>query len=564
MNDDSKFRSIPKPDAFKIPFKLGEKALLEWLTSLNSYDAKNACSQIMALQQSMNKTEIQGKNRLDFLMLINEYLKQQINRLSSNYWDSGFPLSSDEIVYAQIISWNYLLMGRGFFIAAENISKKNDIALALAMGLHALGQAQLHIAASYAFPCDGFWNLTYQIFYIAEKKDLLNFPVESNDLKSVTVNTLFVRSLIFYLTDTNQFPPRDLRTIFNFLPRVCVGLPISLYPNGQEDLFMLDLKYDNPPLHVKKQVELGSELVRYFSPIMVAYTIATVIKQGNVWNGTLKSVNNTLFSRVVKTLELKQKRKYKRQKEDLSLSAVIGFENILGFLYKISQKNQPETVKKPQTMEIVKENSSWGDDELDLAISDDHYPSKPPVFLVREKIWAENKAAVNATPNADVALKEIDIHDTSTNGYSLSWTPPPSNGKIGDLIGIVSPDKKRLEIAVIRRIILSSDDVIRRVALNTGTEHSSNFKMGTEVLGFESEIVYLACREQKGKGVWAVFIPGIEVLRRPDTVIFALGQFSVGAGVQLHRNNTTKAALLLKELHSTTAVSCVELAYPKY
>lgn len=566
MSDVSKFRAIPKLDSFKIPFKLEEEALLDWLTSLNICDGKNACMQIMALLQALNKTEINAKNRLIFLKLINEYLKQCINRLPGQCWDSGFPLSAQETVYTELITWNSLLLAQGFFITAENTSKKNEIAFALAMALNKLGQAQLHIAATYSVPNNGFWNFTYQIFYSAEKKGLLHLPVESNDFRSVTINTLFARSLIFFLCDTNQFQPRDTRTIFNFLPQVCVDLPITVFPDGQpETLFMLDLKYDSSPLHVKKQVELGSELVRYFSPLAVAKTLAQIIKQGTAWSGTLKSINDTLFTRVVKTLELSQKRKYKRQREEgYSLLGVIGFENIIGFLYKMSTNPLNEEPQQDIKKTVSDYHSSDQDDDSDhdeIIILDKH--EKNLHTSAAQKIWEQSKVSTEM-PVKKISLKDIKIHDTSTNGYSVSWTPPPANGKIGDLIGIISQDKKRLEIAIIRRIVLDSENVIRKLALNAKENNSvSSFKMGVEVIGFESEIIFLSSINDKSVGAWAVLIPGIEVLKRPDTVIYSIGKFTVGEGVYVHRAGNVKPALLLKSLHSTAAVSYVELTYPK-
>lgn len=559
MNDDPKFRAIPKAAPFKFPFKLEERALSDWLIDLSRYDGKEACTEIMALLQTLNKMELSSKNRLTFLKLINGYLKQYIHALPGQYWDKTFPFAAEEIVYAQMVTWNYLLLAQGFFIATENAGKKNDMAFSLAMTLYTLGQAQLHIAAAYFSPNSGFWNLMYQSFYLAEKKGLQHLPVESDDFKPMTVNTLFARNLIFSLCDTNQFQPRDTRTVFNFLPQVCIDLPIRLYPDNQPETFMVDLKYDQPPLNTKNQTELGSELVRYFSPIPVASKLDHIIHHGNVWNGTLKSINNTLFSRVVNSLKHHKKRKYKREAEESSLLGVIGFENIIGFLYKFSPAMN-ELLKYSQQKLSASDHS-----EEDHLIASQSKNSTQSFFAAAHQIWEQNRTALE-TPIIDVPLKKIKLYDRSTYGYSVSWTAPPATGKIGDLIGVISEDKKRLEIVIVRRIALGSEDVIRRIALNTGNELGSEFdnnvRMGTEVIGFESEIVYLSSVNHRNVGTWAVFIPGIEVLKKPDTVIYGIGKFSAGEPVYLYRGGKAVRALLLKELHSTVVVSHVELSYP--
>lgn len=559
MNDDPRFRAIPKLDTFKLPFKLEERALSDWLIDLSHQDGKEACTQIMALLQTLNKMEISAKNRLAFLKLINSYLKQYIHALPSQCWDKTFPFEAEEIVYAQMVTWNYLLLAQGFFIATENAGKKNDIAFSLAMTLYALGQAQLHIAAAYFSPNSGFWNLMYQSFYLAEKKSLQHVPVESDDFKSMTINTLFARNLIFSLCDTNQFQPRDTRTVFNFLPQVCIDLPIRLYPDAQPETFMVDLKYDQPPLNTKQQTELGSELVRYFSPIPVANKLGHIINHGNVWSGTLKSINNTLFSRVVNSLKYHKKRKYKRETEEATLLGVIGFESIIGFLYKLSP-TMNKLLQRSQQKLAVSKNS-----EQDDFIVSEEKNSKQSFFSTANQIWEASRTVLE-TPATNVSLKKIKVYDASTYGYSVSWTAPPATGKIGDLIGVISEDKKRLEIVIVRRIVLGSEDVIRRIALNIGNQLGSDFdnnvRMGTEVIGFESEIVYLSSINHRNVGTWAIFIPGIQVLKKPDTVIYAIGKFSAGEPVYLYRGDEVVRALVFKELYSTVVVSYVELAYP--
>jgi hypothetical protein len=573
MNNGSKFRAIPPHlGGFKIPFKLEETELLNWLIDLTHCEGREACSQTLSLLQTLNKSELSFKNRLLFLKLINEYLKHYINSLAGSCWDAGFPLSLEENVYAEMVTWNYLLLGQGFFIAADGANKKNDTVLVLGMALQSMGQAQLHIAATYSTPSDGFWSQLYQIFSWAEKRKLQHLPIEEPTFKGLTINTLFARSLIFQVCDTNQFHSRDMRTIFNFLANVCVDLTISVHSGEAQELFMLDLKADNPPLNVKAQIELGSHLVRYFSPVTVAQAIHRIIEQGDVWNGTLKAINNTLFRRVVKTLELKQKRQYDRKKEGYSLLGVIGFEDIIGFLYKATKnalvEPQPTRKEKAKPASPLQKLSLYVDmpeteGRTMMGRNEDDYLAQK-LAAAKQQIWQQNQTS-SETPVKKVSLKEIKVFDSSANGYSVSWNQPCTKAKIGDLFGIISEDRKRLEIAIIRRIALSSGNIIRRIALETGNEFindlSSDFRFGAELLGFESEIVYLAGVKKPNQGTRAVFIPGIELLSRPDTLIYSVGFFNPGEDIYIYRANKILLGSLRKELHSTTNISHVEVAF---
>jgi len=556
---NSRFRAIPKSEAFTIPFKLEEAALLDWLIKLAHLNGKEACLLTLNLTQALNKkNDLSFKSHISFLKLINRYLKSYIAHLDNPCWDAGFPLAMEERIYAEMITWNYLSLGQGFFIAANNASKKEDQAFALLMALHVLGQAQLHIAAVYSTPDKGFWTLLYQIFSFAEKRKLLTLHVDKDDFTSTSISALFLRTLVFQVCDTNQFRPRDMRTVYDFLDIVCLSLPISKLFSGEKDLFLFDIFSDNPPVHVTKQTELVSESARYFSPLQVAKNIVLVLKQGDLWSGTLRSINHALFRRVIKTLEQKQKRIYTRRNESRLLLGVIGFEAILGFLYTVSKKHQPlvSAIVKKETMvnsDLPKTaQSDLKRDELE----DDELPSNKKFVsnylhlahksLVESKIWDDNKKSLEL-PNKKVSLKKITVFDSSANGYSLHWNQVDAKAKVGDIFGIISDDKKRLEIAFIRRIAMSD---------------SNDFRFGTEVVGFESEIVYLGHIDGHEQGRWAIFIPGIELLNKPDTLIYNIGSFKAGDGVYMYRSDHKKLCVLVRELHSTATISHVELTYP--
>jgi hypothetical protein len=557
---NSRFRAIPKSTTFTIPFKLEEATLLDWLIKLSHHSGKEACLLTLHLLDALNKkTDLTAKARIHFLKLINQYLKSYIARLDNPCWDAGFPLAMEERVYAEMITWNYLLLGRGFFIAATDATKKDDEIFAFAMALHALGQAQLHIAAVYSSPIDGFWHQLYEIFTLAEKRKLLQSEASSEDFKNITLNTLFVRLLIFQACDTNQFRPRDMRTIFNFLDKVCAELPIYPLFNGEKLLFLFDLHTDNPPMPIKKQLEFTSPSTRYFSPVIVAQNISLLLKRGDMWSGTLKSINNTLFRRVIKTLEQKQKRVYTRKNERRTLLGVIGFDDILGFLYAVTKKaSLVSTLLSKTNLPTPKAPSPEVSLETDNVAND--ASTQPPQTVSSEvndlnlshksidapQIWDTQKKDFHV-PNKKVSLKKITVFDSSANGYSLYWNQVDAKAKVGDIFGIISDDKKRLEIAFIRRIAMSDND---------------NFRFGTEVIGFESEVVYILPIDNKEKGSWAIFIPGIELLNRPDTLIYETGYFKVGDGVYLYQATSKKLCVLVSELHSTAAISYVELAYP--
>ncbi len=543
----SKFRSIPEYHSFDIPFKLEEAPLLDWLNTLSNEESKNACFQLLRWLQALNLTTIAPQKRLNFLIITEEYLRSYINHLKGVCWDVGYPLTIEEKVYAEVVTWNYLLLAKGFFIVSQDTDEKEAAAIALSKALIAKGQAQLQIAAVYALPPEGFWQDTYQMFVLAQKKRLL--PIKIRKQKTMTLATFFKKLFIFHACDTNQFHARDMHTIFYFLDSVCHKIRFKKYEGDLKSLFSFDVTTDAPPTKCHDSIHTLSSTSYYFTPIVVALEIYATLRSKKSWKDTLKPVNSTLFLRVIKTLSLGQRRRYTRIKDEYDVQGIIGFEDIIHFLRKMaatsvktSQKSPFQAIKNATAdLKIYIQNKDIGvsmHDETSLAQS-----------LSYHSIW-HTPTTLNADDNIkEVDIKDIHIFDSSVKGYLLYWnnTNIQLRAKIGDVFGIISKDKKRLEIALIRRISINENN---------------HFRFGAEVIGFESEVVYICHPNNKEHYMWAIFIPRIKTLAHNDTLIFSTQNFTVGDKIHIYRGQEKIQGLVVKELHSISGIMLGELGHP--
>jgi hypothetical protein len=461
-------------------------------------------------------------------------------------WDARFPLSNEEISYAELVTWNYLALGEGFLIAAEQAAKENEEILSLAFALQMLGEAQLHIAAIYALPNDGFWNLVYQVFALAEKKQLLDIDINEIEVKHTTLKKLFKKILIFQLCDNTQFRPRDMRTIFEFLDRVCGKS--SIYATVEEvkpqGWYVFNLESDKPPELAKKWVTV-SDNNRYFSSIPVAHALYQLLKEGKAWTKSEKAVNDSLFRRVVKTLGVEHKRKYTRLKDPHNVYGVIGFENITRFLYHNSSTSVAVALQQ------IENATDFSYQELKLLISRQKLETMKQQrghegYLDNQNNEHWSDVSIR-TPKPEVAINKITVFDSSAKGYSVSWDDDSAKIRIGDVFGIMSEDKKRLEIMAIRRIAMGVNN---------------NFRFGVEIIGFESETVYVSKLENFNEGVWGIFIPGIKPLKQPDTLIYSTSSFNMGDTVCIHKGeNELINCQLTAELYATSTISHIEISY---
>lgn len=537
--NNQKFKPIPQSD-FNITFKMEEQSISEWLIHLSNYDGKEACLQTLLLLQAINKAKLDVKTKTRFLNIVHDYLTHFIGSLINPCWDVGFPLTFEEREYAEAITWNYLTLGESFFNIAKEADKKVDELFSLYAAIKYFGQAQLHIAAIYCFPSDGFWQTVYQIYAHAEKRKLLDDSINKLELKNVTINILFKQILVFQICDTNQYRPRDMRTIFNFLFHTCNVVSIQKKTSYEQGLFLFDLSSDNPSINFKKSMLKQGDSIRYFSPVILASNILNIIKQGDVWTGVAKSINTSLFLRVVKTLEQTQKRKYDRTHNHNKAFAVIGFYHIICFLRNVT----PETANLPHLKEqIVNKLKLFSDNPIEpkkvIAFERDNYINND---TLKNKLFNDS---TNITEPS--FIKELTILDNSVKGYSVNWDQTDFKVQIGDVFGLIlGKTKKRLEIALIRRITMISPN---------------DYKFGAEVIGFESEVVYISHNKEIADGCWGVLVLGIMELNEPDTLLYPINRFKTGDKIYLFRKKGTALYLLTKELHSTISISHVELNF---
>lgn len=549
MKQTIQFKDMPDSSGFQIPFKLKDKFLIEWLQEVSSFRPEHACLNMFKLMRALNGCLLSSVKRAEFLEHIKEYLNASIKQLPNSCWDASFPLSAGEQRYAEIIGWCHLAMAEGFFIAASDAGKKADRARLLATALQAMREAQLHIAATYSTVCRGFWKLTYQVFREAENKKIQHLEIKNSNLPSI--NTLFSQLLIFHVCDSYQYRTRDMLTLFKFLGNCCNNLDIEHHIDSFDGMFMLDLETDEPAVNLKRLSEIAVASARYFSPVLIAEEIEYIIENENPWTGSLKAINDSLFERVIKTLKLEQKRRHQRKDANIDLLGVIGLEDILGFLHKVS-KNKI-VIEKEDREETGGENAGSRLDLLDEANkSHDFIKGAPENFNFRPKpssnkqeIWHEVKNRFDPA-RRKVSLKKMTIVDKSATGYSVNWSKANVRAKIGDIFGIIPEDKNRLEIAIIRRLAQHSDDF---------------YHFGVEILGFKSEIIYLRPSSTSVEnGVWGVLLPGSKEHQRPLSVIYPNCGFACGENYYIHRSEKISLCSFAKIINSTSSFCHVEIA----
>ena len=571
------FKSVPEVNDKSIPFNPNVSELSAWLREKSFAGNWSSCAEVFKAVQCINELELSPKQKFSFLEGINAYIKNFTKQVENSYLESGFPLRPESLAHVELITWIYAEMAKGYFNIIDVLDEQADIALSderkalvLYRALQSSGLALLHTSEVYLQPYHGFWQLCYQIYTKAEQLGVLDIEIHSNDIKSETVNSIFKHILVFELCDTNQFRAKEMRIIYQFLGGFvdyAVIFPALNDGNTNQGVNRFQLNQDAGPVNIENHAATSNEAVRYISAIKIAKKIYNCLQEGSVGKGALKSINEYLFLRVVKTLGKVQKRRHSRVKEERDCPVIIGINNVISYLNTINKENKSEIEKS--NVNLYKDGrlaGIWKTPDLDLVPFGDevglqmelrHRDGVNTDVRLSKIMNAANKGLNNygiwdqATierekHNEDVESDVFEILDSSTRGYNARCKASNINVRIGEVFAVVAESGARVEVGLIRRISYSANEEVQ---------------LGVELIGWEAKAVCVSRPNEDDTAVWAILIPGEETLKEKDSVLFESGNFLPGEFIDLRQGKTKLKCRLKKLLHSTGSVSHAELFY---
>jgi cyclic-di-GMP-binding protein len=576
---DLRFKPIVKLTEYELPFQLTHPDLDNWLETLPAAASYSSCYEILCVLQNLYTINIELKLKLSLLQKISTCLSIHAETLEATYLDSGYPLRSVEHGNVEIIAWCYGELANNFLQIlkhdkiSERITKKKLMAGVLYEVVQNLGHAFLYMSEVYNQPYHGFWMLFYEAFEIAEQAILLDVDVSSGKLEQSTINNVCKKILLFELCDSNQFRPREMKKIYHLLEKLVENTELFVNKplKNSKGLCAFNLREDKPPKNILKFNGNHGDYIRYIDTVIVAKSIYQFFKRGLTEHGSLRSINEAFFLRLIRTLGVTHKRKFTRIREDRKCSGIVGIENVMNWLEKTQSfeleavTGNIQNVKEVATVDS-RAAHNWGEVHFDLVPHDDvvlhqMYETKKVQLYENEQIkkifaaaplhayaadngiWENAQSDMNfSSPSA--SCEDFDIHDSSIKGYRMIWDATKLNAKIGDILGVVNTLETRVEIGLIRRINTCPEDTIQ---------------LGIELIGMKSERVYMYRPGKKSSGIWGLLLPCEEMLNITESIVFSSGDYQPGEFVCLQQGAKEVHYRLQKLLHSTSAVTHIEL-----
>ena len=568
-----KFRAPPDIAIDVLPFELNELAFTEWLDHLSFKNSRLACQKLYSVLKALDRTVLDLRLEFAFLHSTVPVVDGLAERLEFSFVDSGFPLTEEELTDVEILGWTYMHLASRFSLLYQQIEAEEehwseaDKAKTLYRAFYTVGRQQLYANEVYMLVYNGFWQKCYQNYLQAEKSSLLDYPISEGENNNSTINAVFKQILIFDICDTNCFRSRDIKNLYGLLKRFSDMAVIMDKPPANQEIgvFQFNLNSDQNPKKLSPAMPSSDNFSRYIDVIPVAKKLYRSLQQRENGRNTLQSANKALLLKVVSMLSKGRKRKNTRFTSQGNAAGFIGFNNAVSVIAKAHGKTANNLMPIPVYDPRIA--GRWKEPDFDLVPIGDEFEHQlhqkqcagviidPKIAKILEAGSQVNSHAGDWTQAnnersrlmEEVAIGHFDVCNSSIKGYGLLWKSGAQKVKIGEIFGVEQDQGKRIEIGLVRRITIQSDQAL---------------KLGVELIGLESDMIWLVrAGINKSQGMLAIFIPAMAVLRQPDSIVVANTQLKSGLAVVIYQDNSEISCKLGNLLHSTPAVSHFELVY---
>ena len=228
FNLSKPFPPCPTPVELPLPFAIDEMDFSVWASTLPALDEMAACQHILQVLQTLNNAYpperklIPGRTRLFFLEKLGAILTVVTPKLTNSpSLAEATDETGDDMPKSEISVWSSLELANAFsLLSQENwfkdeayytLEEKTSI---LSNGINAMGRGLLYTYQTYSKPYVYFWHKCFQFYRLAQLNQLTESEYNPH---ARNIDNAFKRVLVFALSNTNQFSPTEMRTIYELL-----------------------------------------------------------------------------------------------------------------------------------------------------------------------------------------------------------------------------------------------------------------------------------------------------------------------------------------------------------
>ena len=543
-----------------------------WLVSLPLADSAETAREIYQALYTLNRQERDAARRFELMELYNAPVATVTSTLESYFTRAALPLTPKKRQLAEFIRQLHMEMAYGYKGCLQDLEKqrlrwgrKSLRAQALVRALHYLGEVLLHSYQVY-MPCPPeVWHEIHAIYQYAAGHDLaqgvLNTPAPM--AAKTTLDREYIRILLLGLSNPYQLPQGECRQVQRFLHQwgARAELKDSLEAAPSAGYFLIDPATDSPPVPFPRDVAFQpGQGLRLLDAVELLRSIQLFIQRLQKGDSArtlslgfecLDSVCLDMLQRMMRSWGQLPRRQYSRIQRSGPAFVCAGIPALHFFA----------SGQKPFAPPVGAVNHEAADDRIILPSHIEEEISREA--RAEEEDFIELNEPVMAGPMPPAEPREItvssaegfcvdrwQIKDAAPKGLQLMrFGSSHTYVRVGDVVGIQQMDEIGRWSAGVVRWMKSPE--------------TNSLEMGIELLASGVKPVAIAPIRGAGTSDYqpALFLPAIEALRRPATLLLPRGVFAPGSNLLLAEGTEeTHTVRLLQRLEYTNVFELLVFA----
>lgn len=577
MEDPTITLQLPRQDKTALQlFQASRESAQDWVQNLPIGDTSTVVRMLNEAFDDLNRTTLPPDTRYSLMETLLPSLEVALTTLAKRFLNQPLIMPGEPRKMAESSNQMFSMAITGYTIVAleaiqqrDNISTTNPARLTCAAIQRALMFCGRKILQAFQLhqPMDPHnWEIPHQLYALAEFQKLVDLPVPEPLDGGSSIKAAYLQGILLGCCKPNQLRQSDLAALYRGLQQWAELVQINTLKTGSE-LFLVDLDSDQPPQYralYREQFKAGCRTLDTTVLVEHLKTLRAEISDQGASFDKQTNVSRVLLDHLIASLGSMSMRNFKRTASNSPLWVCVGLSNTH---YQVARQQQlkqtgnedqrspfPRQAQNNPFMPSLSKSDLWAKAN---PMEHQGLEGEGPGYTIDLDAATRARFFEQDLPEAPQqgrqSVFEVQLADTSANGYCLEWLDElPSDLKAGDLVG-VKEDKKQNEwsIAVIRWISRLQD---------------ARTLLGLELLSPRA-IAYGARIHRSGDDdtppMKVLLLPEIKIVGQPSTLITPRAGFKEKQKVTLRNNVEKHTVQLTRQITSTGSFEQFEFRYIK-
>lgn len=585
-----------KPIKLKVPqqnlqtfshFELSAEAAHEWAGQLPVANTRQATQHLLVVLEDLNHYPLAAETRASILTALMGSLQVTLANLSKRFLHQPLVMPEEPRQLAELTERLLLQLIQSYCLLAVDIVNDPDqvretnpaklLCESIQSGLAFCGRGILLNVQLYRPVALGNWLTLHQLYALAERQGLAALPVVDSKGETHTIAGTYLQNLMLGCIKPNQLRQSDMSAVHSALGQWSAKLDIRVVDNTENDLFLVDLDSDQPPLYSAIfSLQEGSHCRTLCTKALVAHLQQLQARDDAKGKPGVKLDDGTtlpsnMLSHLINCLGQMSLRNFNRTQDRIPMAISVGLG--AAHFHASGEKRFEQLLSGNDEDALIATRAARGNPFLDDNKSArDPWRQANPEDFVREKNGSAEEAALTHSIELDSDSLQAINHEepepkpaprhmvyymesinASPGGYCLEWKgDTPDELRAGAIASVKEQHSSDWSIAVVRWV---------------SRMQSANTMVGLELLSPKAvaygALVHAKKRQERPEPQRVLLLPEITLVGQPHTLVTARAGFRERQKVSLLREGEKFYIQLTRQIAATGSYAQFDFRYIK-